>query len=514
MKTTLKDLVAKKPIFRAVNTQLRSLDESARTIDFVSSTETADRYGDVIRVNGWQLGNFQKNPVFLFSHRSEDPPIGKVLQTTKEMGAQPALVQKVQFATKDVYPFADTIFKLYQSGFMRAVSVGFMPKEYQPIIEPDDQGGRFLGYEFLEQELFELSGVPVPANPEALGKILRASVTGNQFDGKKLGEMFLHEAAERSIITADEAGAIHKFICGDKNPPWAYSIEGVTFTDDADAAPGESKSFGEWKEASSKCVKSAEKLVERVERAVAKFEELTEESRERTDAEGESKAVQGHKTYALSSEGVSTGHWVCECGADLGDCPVDEIDKVFTAHQMAAEFDDGRKKNVATLEELLRGSKSDADKAFFSATLLAYSGADSTQLKGYAVALDYVQSAHKDVSRAHAKMALAIGHMSAEANPDGTGDPDDPNEPPATDPNDSQTYSAEELLEKTGLDGKAAPAEPGEDVLGFLSATPEKSAASESVGRDAELPVHQTAHGGKDEPPTSDPLEPILRALE
>lgn len=41
-----------------------------------------------------------------------------------------------------------------------------------------------------------------------------------------------------------------------------------------------------------------------------------------------------HKYPALSQSGATYGHWVClPCGADLGDCPIDEIDEVFAAHQ-------------------------------------------------------------------------------------------------------------------------------------------------------------------------------------
>lgn len=40
-----------------------------------------------------------------------------------------------------------------------------------------------------------------------------------------------------------------------------------------------------------------------------------------------------HKSYNLSASGSTAGHWVCQCGADLGDCPIDEIDDVFAAHK-------------------------------------------------------------------------------------------------------------------------------------------------------------------------------------
>src|SRR6185503_19793407 len=52
--------------------------ESARTMRFVASDESVDRSGDIIRASGWQLDNFRKNPVFLWAHKSSEPPIGKV----------------------------------------------------------------------------------------------------------------------------------------------------------------------------------------------------------------------------------------------------------------------------------------------------------------------------------------------------------------------------------------------------------------------------------------------------
>lgn len=141
--------------------RLRSVDEKARTIEFVASTEAVDRYGDVIRVAGWKLQNYLKNPVFLWGHRSGEPPIGKCVDLKIESNP-PALVQTIEFASAATYPFADTVFQLYREGFMRAVSVGFMPLEMAPI--PDG------GMEFLSQELLELSAVPIPANQEALAR--------------------------------------------------------------------------------------------------------------------------------------------------------------------------------------------------------------------------------------------------------------------------------------------------------------------------------------------------------
>ena len=52
----------------------------------------------------------------------------------------------------------------YANKFMRAVSVGFRPLEFEFI-----DGGN--GIRFTKQELLELSAVPVPAHPKALKKM-------------------------------------------------------------------------------------------------------------------------------------------------------------------------------------------------------------------------------------------------------------------------------------------------------------------------------------------------------
>ena len=142
--------------------QLRSIDREKRTIDFIISSESVDRFGDIIRVKGWDLKAFRKNPVFLFGHDSRQPPIGQATKVTK---AAPLLLGTAQFMDADISPFADSVFKMFVQRFLRSVSVGFMPKDFKRI---EDDDGNFMGIEFIKQELLEFSAVPVPANPDAL----------------------------------------------------------------------------------------------------------------------------------------------------------------------------------------------------------------------------------------------------------------------------------------------------------------------------------------------------------
>jgi hypothetical protein len=224
--------------YRAFHSRLLSIDDTKRTIEFAASTETADRYGDVIRVDGWQLDNFQKNPVFLWAHRSEDPPIGRIVGAKKDLTNTPTLVETVQFASADVYPFADTVFKLYKSGFMNAVGVGFLPLEFEPLMSQGDSEETFQsGWDYKKVEQLELSAVPIPANPEALGRVLKSVRRGSSdFDMQKLGHAILVEAKALGVITGEAVERAEKFFSfGESNPPWAYNIVGVTVAPEKEA---------------------------------------------------------------------------------------------------------------------------------------------------------------------------------------------------------------------------------------------------------------------------------------
>lgn len=160
---------------KSFSSATRSIDAGTRTIEFTASTAAVDRYGDSIDQRGWITDNFSRNPVFLWSHRSGDPPIGKVTKLTK---SAKELVAKVEFASKQIFPFAETIFQLYRNGFLSSCSVGFLPMESEPLI---DDAGRRTGEKYLKQELLEISGTPVPANPEALSKAVQKGIlTENQ----------------------------------------------------------------------------------------------------------------------------------------------------------------------------------------------------------------------------------------------------------------------------------------------------------------------------------------------
>lgn len=135
---------------------------------FVVSSEEVDRHGDVAVARGWRLEAYRRNPVFLWAHDYSRPVIGRALSVWREPGR---LLARMEFAPTD---FAREVAALYRSGYQQGVSVGFKPLRYEERRHPES--GAFLGIRFLEQELLEVSAVPVPANREALRRDLGVEV--------------------------------------------------------------------------------------------------------------------------------------------------------------------------------------------------------------------------------------------------------------------------------------------------------------------------------------------------
>lgn len=123
----------------------------------VFSDNTTDRVGEIIDPQGWDLKNFQRNPVLLWAHDTgldaSIPAIGTV-ENLQVNGNK--LVGTPVFDLDD--PFAKLVHDKFKKGILRAFSVGFMPKNKS-------------GNVFTESELLEISAVNVPANANALTQI-------------------------------------------------------------------------------------------------------------------------------------------------------------------------------------------------------------------------------------------------------------------------------------------------------------------------------------------------------
>lgn len=119
----------------------------------VASSSVVDRHGEIVSVTGWDLKNFKKNPVLLWSHDHTIPAVG-VAKTIKVEGT--GKTAKLMFTPEfhDITPEAKAIKTMFDQGILNSFSVGFKP------IDMD-------GNVYTKQELLEISAVNVPANPEA-----------------------------------------------------------------------------------------------------------------------------------------------------------------------------------------------------------------------------------------------------------------------------------------------------------------------------------------------------------
>lgn len=136
-----------------------SIDLEERTVEVIMTTISVDRDGDIVETKGLDTKEFEENPVVLWAHNSSIPPIGKILELRKESDHMRGIVKFAKTA------MAEEIFQLYVGGFLKTWSIGFGIDDLDFI---EEDGGSVTGYHIRKSRLYELSAVPVPANPEAL----------------------------------------------------------------------------------------------------------------------------------------------------------------------------------------------------------------------------------------------------------------------------------------------------------------------------------------------------------
>lgn len=143
-----------------------------RVVESTISNEQTDRQGDVMRVDGIDVGNYVNNPVVHYAHETRKPPIGNCIKiwkdpTTKELKAWTLFMDN----EVDHTGFSDLIFKMVSNGFIRGTSIGFLPVKGN---RPDTEAGRQAlglgqwGMEYQQSSLTEYSHCNVPANASTL----------------------------------------------------------------------------------------------------------------------------------------------------------------------------------------------------------------------------------------------------------------------------------------------------------------------------------------------------------
>jgi len=193
--------------------ETKVLSEKERTAEFIASDQTIDSYNEIVRAAGWKFGRFKLNAPFVDSH--DYSSIEKLLgNVTSWKVAGDRLVESVKMLPEGISRLADVAWKMIAGGFVRAVSVGFMPltirsrwRDEADFLKAcnelglDKERAKTMDVIHWEQEQTELSAVLIGANPSAValahrsGAVADEDLAGIGFDDD--GMTFLHEAASR-----------------------------------------------------------------------------------------------------------------------------------------------------------------------------------------------------------------------------------------------------------------------------------------------------------------------------
>lgn len=161
----------------------RDFNEEERTIKHYITTDTIDRYGEILNPKGMLDENYSKNPIVLYSHNlgffsTPEPSkaiIGKSLYRAVE---DHGVIAKTKFADT---PLANDVMIFNKEGFMNTWSVGWMP-----LSDPESKNGADY---YNEWELLEYSAVIIPANPDAVNLMFK-EIRSEEMKGILTNEYF------------------------------------------------------------------------------------------------------------------------------------------------------------------------------------------------------------------------------------------------------------------------------------------------------------------------------------
>ncbi len=96
-------------------------DESDKdwSFDVIATTENADRDGEIVKIKGWDISNWEKNPVILANHKySVENIVGKGTKFYTSNGTK-----RLKGVFSKTNPLAVLVRDMYNEGMIKAVSV-------------------------------------------------------------------------------------------------------------------------------------------------------------------------------------------------------------------------------------------------------------------------------------------------------------------------------------------------------------------------------------------------------
>jgi len=190
-----------------------TIDRKNRTMRVVMTTRDPDRVGDSVIPKGLDFSNYMNDPVVLWAHNMDKPPIGHVIPESIQV-LEDSVEAVVKFANT---PFAKEIFTLYADGDLRAWSIGFIPNktsyidaDEEKLANAREEGRRMRSFSTVieEAEVIELSACPVPKNPKTLTKRIDAIEDEVVRNALSAYMDVLNGKEEKSLFTLTDAGEI------------------------------------------------------------------------------------------------------------------------------------------------------------------------------------------------------------------------------------------------------------------------------------------------------------------
>jgi HK97 family phage major capsid protein len=179
-----------KTLRRTIHPQVRVLDARSGLVEYVASDESLDSYNEIVRADGARFNRFQKNAPFVDSHNYEsiDCLLGKVVDFRVQ---NRKVVETVQWAI-DVQSnlLAQKGFEMTSAGYLKAVSIGFIPISILTKWDSDSSdfrealedlrvpAGTDVRTIYMEWDQLELSACVIGANPNAVAQIEKAYKDG------------------------------------------------------------------------------------------------------------------------------------------------------------------------------------------------------------------------------------------------------------------------------------------------------------------------------------------------
>jgi len=206
-------------IRRTIHPAIKVIDEKTGIVEYIASDESLDSYNEIVKADGARFDRFEKNAPFVDSHNYESVGclLGRVIDW--RVGNR-QVVETVKWAVDAGLPddhLANIGFKMTVAGYLKAVSIGFMPLSYvtkwdsnqsqfqEALRDMNVPAGTNVCAIHLEWQQMELSACVVGANPNAVAKAYKAGIISDAALEKISAE---HARRETACSTDDPADVL------------------------------------------------------------------------------------------------------------------------------------------------------------------------------------------------------------------------------------------------------------------------------------------------------------------